>query len=138
MSAIQEWIDGQVKRIDAATYKQRFTPRRARSLWSQRNTEHVARLTAEGRMRARGQAEVDKAKADGRWDRAYAGSATIEDPTDLVAALKTAPAAAERFGSLSKQDRLAILHPIVTASTPELRAKRVTRAVERLESDAGK
>jgi uncharacterized protein YdeI (YjbR/CyaY-like superfamily) len=131
------WIDGQVKRIDESSYKQRFTPRRARSIWSRRNTEHIARLEAEGRMRPRGLDEVAKAKADGRWDRAYHGPATIEDPDDLLRALEASPLAAERFARLGKQERYAVLHPIVTAHTPELRAKRVARAVEQLAADPG-
>jgi uncharacterized protein YdeI (YjbR/CyaY-like superfamily) len=91
------WIDGQKRSNDAATFLQRFTPRRRASLWSERNIGLVAALVAEGRMRSRGLAEVDRAKADGRWDRAYAGSATATVPDDLAAALDTAPAAATLF-----------------------------------------
>ncbi|MBD3778267.1 MAG: hypothetical protein IE923_03250, partial [Micrococcales bacterium] len=87
------WIDGQRRGGDATTFRQRFVPRRARSLWSQRNVQHVARLVAEGRMRERGQAEVDRARADGRWERAYAGQASAEVPADLLAALDAVPGA---------------------------------------------
>jgi len=89
-----EWIDGRKNSIDGATFRQHFTPRRRRSLWSARNVELVAALTAAGRMRDRGRAEVDRARADGRWDRAYAGAATIEVPADLLEALQASPTAA--------------------------------------------
>lgn len=77
------WIDGQRRGRDHSTYRQRFTPRRKASLWSQRNLGLVAALIAEGRMRERGHAEIERAKGDGRWDRAYAGSATATVPEDL-------------------------------------------------------
>ena len=91
------WIDGQARSRDDATYLQRYTPRRPRSMWSQRNTKIVERLTAEGRMHPAGLAEVERAKADGRWDAAYAGSATIEVPKDLAEALKAEPEAQAMF-----------------------------------------
>ncbi|WP_313818536.1 hypothetical protein, partial [Citricoccus sp.] len=94
------WIDGQSKSIDATTYRQRYTPRRKASMWSQRNVTLVAELIEQGRMRPRGQAEIDRAKADGRWDRAYAGPATAEVPEDLAAALAASPAAAAAFAAL--------------------------------------
>ncbi len=125
------WIDGQRKSVDADTFMIRFTPRRARSIWSQRNVDLVARLVAEGRMRPRGAAEVDKAKADGRWDRAYAGSSAIEVPDELRAAL-VAAGAWERFESLSKSARYSVLHPVVTAVRESTRTARIARAVERL------
>lgn len=126
------WIDGQVKSLDDATYKQRFTPRRRRSMWSQRNQGLVARLTDEGRMRPRGQAEIDAAKADGRWDRAYAGSATAEVPPELRAALEATPAAAAAFAALNAQSRYAILHPVMTAATDATRARRIAAVLTRL------
>lgn len=126
------WIDGQVARVDAAVYRQRWTPRRARSLWSQRNVEHVARLTAQGRMRPRGLAEVARAQADGRWAAAYAGPASIEVPDDLAAALAAEPAAAELFGRLDAQNRYAVLFRVTTASTPATRARRVATLVAAL------
>lgn len=126
------WIDGQSKSVDDATYQRRFTPRRARSMWSKRNVEHIARLVAEGRMRPRGAAEVERAKADGRWDAAYAGSSTIEIPDDLTAALAADDAARGTFGTLNAQNRYAVLHRIATARTPETRQRRLERLVAML------
>ena len=126
------WIDGQKRSRDDATFLQRFTPRRARSIWSQRNVEHVARLTADGRMRPRGHAEVELARADGRWDRAYAGSATAEVPADLLAALDAVPGARAAFDALDRQARYSVLHPLMVAPSPEVRAQRVARAVRAL------
>ena len=119
------WIDGQRKAHDEVTFRQRFTPRRPRSVWSQRNVEHVARLIAQGRMRPRGQAEIDRAQADGRWDRAYAGAATATVPDDLAAALAAEPGARARFDALNGQDRYAILHRLMTAATEATRASHV-------------
>jgi uncharacterized protein YdeI (YjbR/CyaY-like superfamily) len=128
----QGWIDGQAQSVDAATYRQRFTPRRTRSLWSRRNVGLVARLTAEGRMQPNGLAEVARAQADGRWDAAYAGPATIEVPDDLAAALAASPAARARFDTLSGQNRYAVLHRVVTAVRPETRARRIAQSVAML------
>lgn len=91
------WIDGQARRRDETTYRQRFTPRRARSPWSKRNVGIVARLVTEGRMHPAGLAEVERAKADGRWDAAHAGPATSETPSDLAAALAAEPKAGANF-----------------------------------------
>jgi uncharacterized protein YdeI (YjbR/CyaY-like superfamily) len=101
------WIDGQARSRDDATYLQRYTPRRPRSAWSQRNTKIVERLTAEGRMHPAGLTEVERAKADGRWDAAYAGSATIEVPADLAEALKAEPQALAMFETLNSRNRYA-------------------------------
>lgn len=128
----QGWIDGQATRIDDATYRQRFTPRRARSLWSRRNVGYVAELVAAGRMQPNGLAEVERAKADGRWDAAYAGPATIEVPDDLAAALAAEPAAAALFETLDAQNRYAVLFRVTTAVRPETRARRVARLVSML------
>ncbi len=127
------WIDGQKRSHDAAAFLQRFTPRRRRSMWSQRNVEHVARLIEEGRIRPRGYGEIDRARQDGRWDRAYAGSATAEVPEDLVAALRAAPAARAVFAGLTSQNRYSILHPLMTAATEQTRARRLATLVARLE-----
>ncbi|MFC4224300.1 YdeI/OmpD-associated family protein [Lysinibacter cavernae] len=127
------WIDGQKRSLDAATFLQRFTPRRPRSIWSARNVEHTERLTGEGRMRPRGQTEIDKAVADGRWDRAYKGSSTIEVPEELANALAASPVAAERFKSLTGQNRYAFLHRVTIGRTPELRERAAERLVEKLE-----
>lgn len=126
------WIDGQSKTIDDATYQRRFTPRRARSIWSARNVRHIARLVDEGRMRPRGLAEVERAKADGRWDAAYAGSATIEVPDDLVAALGADENARTTFERLNAQNRYSVLHRITTAQTPATRQRRLERLVAML------
>ncbi|GIG34831.1 YdeI/OmpD-associated family protein [Cellulomonas pakistanensis] len=126
------WIDGQKRSRDEATFLQRFTPRRRRSIWSQRNVEHVARLVADGRMRPRGHAEVELARTDGRWDRAYAGSATAEVPEDLLAALDAVPGARAAFDALDKQRRYSVLHPLMTAPSLAVRAQRVARAVRGL------
>lgn len=127
------WIDGQKRSNDAATFLQRFTPRRKASLWSERNIGLVATLVAQGRMRERGQAEVDRAKADGRWDRAYAGSATATVPDDLVAALDAAPAAAALFADLDATNRYAVLHRVMTAPNPATRAARLSKLVGMLD-----
>lgn len=126
------WIDGQKRAWDETTFVQRFSPRRARSLWSQRNQEHVARLVEGGRMRPRGLAEVERAQADGRWDRAYAGSATAEVPADLLAALDAAPPARTRFEALSRQDRYSVLHRLMTAPSDDVRAARLARVLRDL------
>ncbi len=126
------WIDGQKRSFDERFFLQRFTPRRARSLWSQRNREHIERLTAAGRMRPAGLREVEAARADGRWDAAYAaqGSATV--PDDLQRALDADPQAAAFFATLSSQNRYAILFRLQTAKRPETRARRLTTFVEML------
>ena len=126
------WIDGQVRKLDAATYQQRFTPRRARSLWSRRNVGIVERLTAEGRMQPAGLAEVARAQADGRWEAAYAGPASIEVPADLADALRAQPAAQAMFDVLTAQNRYAVLHRITTAVRPETRARRIEQYVAML------
>lgn len=126
------WIDGQKRTRDDATYRLRFTPRRSRSPWSARNVGHVERLVGEGRMRPAGQAEVDRAKSDGRWDAAYAGPATTEVPDDLTAALAAEPTAAAMFEILSSQNRFAVLHRIRDAKKPETRARRIDKFVTML------
>lgn len=126
------WIDGQRRSLDAVTFLQRFTPRRAGSIWSARNVGYVARLEAEGRMRDRGRAEVLAAQADGRWDRAYAGPATMGVPEDLTAALAASPAAAAAFAGLDSTNRYAVLHRIVTAPNETTRARRLAKLVAML------
>lgn len=126
------WIDGQKRSRDQATFLQRFTPRRARSMWSARNVGHIARLDAEGRMRARGLAEVEAAKADGRWDSAYVGSADAVVPGDLAAALAADPELSARFEALTKAERYSVLHPLMTAATPEVRARRLAKVLGKL------
>lgn len=127
------WIDGQKKSMDAATFRQRFTPRRRASLWSERNIGLVTRLTEEGRMRPRGHAEIEGAKADGRWDRAYPGAARAQVPDDLAAALIASTAAASAFAGLNGRNRYAVLHRIMTAPSPSSRANRLATLVGMLE-----
>ena len=126
------WIDGQARRRDEATYRQRFTPRRKRSAWSKRNTGIAERLHAEGRMHPAGQAEVERAKADGRWDAAYAGQASIEVPPDLAEALAAEPKAQAMFEALNSQNRYAVLYRITTAKRSDTRARRIEQFVAML------
>jgi uncharacterized protein YdeI (YjbR/CyaY-like superfamily) len=126
------WIDGQVGRRDEATYRQRFTPRRRRSAWSKRNATIAEGLLAEGRMHAAGIEEVERAKADGRWQSAYAGSASSEVPPDLIQALTAEPKAQAMFERLSRQNRYAILYRIATAKRADTRARRIQQFVSML------
>jgi uncharacterized protein YdeI (YjbR/CyaY-like superfamily) len=126
------WIDGQKRGRDATTFEQRFTPRRRSSQWSQRNVGIIARLTAEGRMQPAGLAEVDRAKADGRWAAAYSGMATATVPDDLAAALAANEAAAATFARLNSTNRYAVLYRIETAKRADTRARRVEQLVEML------
>jgi uncharacterized protein YdeI (YjbR/CyaY-like superfamily) len=126
------WIDGRGNRVDDDWFTVLYTPRRARSVWSQKNVETVARLVAEGRMRPAGLAAVEAARADGRWDRAYAGSATITVPEDLAAALAAEPAAESFFAGLDKTNRYAVLWRVHTAASPRTRANRIAACVQML------
>jgi uncharacterized protein YdeI (YjbR/CyaY-like superfamily) len=126
------WIDGQVGRRDERTYRQRFTPRRARSSWSKRNVGLIERLRAEGLMHPAGLKAVARAKDDGRWDAAYAGQATIEVPADLSAALEAEPEAKAMFARLTSQNRYAVLYRIHEAKRSDTRARRIERFVAML------
>jgi uncharacterized protein YdeI (YjbR/CyaY-like superfamily) len=126
------WIDGQTGSRDDATYRQRFTPRRRRSAWSKRNTGIAERLLAERRMHPAGVAEVDRAQADGRWDAAYAGPASIEVPPDLAEALAAEPRAQAMFEDLNSQNRYAVLYRIATAKRADTRARRIEQFVAML------
>jgi uncharacterized protein YdeI (YjbR/CyaY-like superfamily) len=126
------WIDGRGQRLDDHYYLLRLTPRRPRSVWSQKNVATVERLTAAGRMRSAGLAAVEAAQADGRWERAYAGPATITVPDDLAAALAAEPAAAKEFDSLDGTNRYAVLWRVHTAPRPATRAKRIETIVAML------
>lgn len=127
------WIDGQRNSFDETHFRQAYGPRTARSTWSQINRDHVARLIKEGRMTAAGIAEVDRAKGDGRWDAAYAGSRTIEVPDDLAAAIAANPRAAEFFPRLSSQNRFAILFRIGNVKRAETRQRNIEKFVGMLE-----
>ncbi|MCF6742977.1 hypothetical protein E9529_01565 [Blastococcus sp. KM273128] len=131
------WIDGRGLRLDDSYHLLRLTPRRPRSVWSQKNVATVERLTAEGRMRPAGLAAVAAAQADGRWARAYPGPATATVPDDLAAALDAEPGARAAFDALGGQDRFAILFRVHTAATPAGRAKRIAAAVRSLTEGRG-
>lgn len=126
------WIDGQKKSLDDQHYLQRFTPRRARSVWSRINVNKVQALIEAGRMQAPGQAQIEAAKADGRWARAYDGARTSTVPEDLQAALNAEPAAKAFFASINASNRYAILWRIQTAARAETRARRIAQLVEML------
>jgi uncharacterized protein YdeI (YjbR/CyaY-like superfamily) len=118
------WIDGQRQSRDATYFLQRLTPRSKRSIWSKVNTEKVAALIASDRMRLAGLAEVDRAKADGRWETAYAAQSKAEVPEDLQAFLDAHPDAAAFFATLTSQNRFAFLFRLHNAKKPETRARR--------------
>ena len=129
------WIDGIRKSLDTHSFLQRYTPRRARSVWSQINREHIARLTAAGRMTPHGQRQVDAAKADGRWDAAYApirsaSAATI--PADLRAAIDANPKARRTFDTLGKMNLFALAFRTSAMKTPAGRARKIATLVEML------
>lgn len=126
------WIDGQKQSYDADSFLQKFTPRQKRSPWSKRNREHVARLVDAGEMHPAGQAAVDAAKADGRWDRAYDSPSKVTVPDDFQAALAKHPKANAFFATLKGAKRYAILYRIQTAVKPETRARRIAEFVARL------
>jgi uncharacterized protein YdeI (YjbR/CyaY-like superfamily) len=126
------WIDGRLERRDGATFRRRFTPRSARSPWSQRNVTIAERLNASGRMHRSGEDEVRRAKADGRWDSAYAGQASMTVPEDLANALAANPRARATFHTLSSANRYSILYRIASAKKSETRAKRIEQFVEML------
>jgi len=128
------WIDGQRKALDERYFLQRFTPRRARSKWSKINRDKVTALTEAERMRPAGLAEVERAKADGRWDAAYDGQARMTVPDDLQAELDARPAAAAFFAQLSSQNRYSILFRLHDAKRPETRARRLAKFVAMLEA----
>jgi uncharacterized protein YdeI (YjbR/CyaY-like superfamily) len=127
------WIDSQVKSLDERFYLQRFTPRRARSKWSRVNRDKIEELTRQGRMKPAGLGQVELAKADGRWEAAYASPASIEVPDDLQAALDDNPKAAEFWAGLNKSNRFAILYQLQDAKKPETRARRLDKFLGMLE-----
>ena len=128
------WIDGRREALDGDWFLQRYTPRRARSRWSRINRDKVERLTAEGRMRPAGLAEVERAKADGRWEAAYASQQYATVPEDLQRELDKRPEAAAFFAGLNGQNRFAILYRLHDAKRPETRARRLAQFVAKLEA----
>jgi uncharacterized protein YdeI (YjbR/CyaY-like superfamily) len=130
------WIDAVRKSFDERSFLQRYTPRTARSVWSQINREHVARLTATGRMTPHGQKQVDAARADGRWDAAYAPmrSATADTiPADLRAAIEASPRARKTFRTLGRQNLFALAFRTNAMKTPAGRARKIAALVAMLE-----
>jgi uncharacterized protein YdeI (YjbR/CyaY-like superfamily) len=126
------WIDTTVKRLDDTYYLQRFTPRRARSKWSKLNREAATRLIEAGSMKPPGLAEVERAKADGRWDAAYDSPSTATVPDDLERGLARNKKAREFFATLTASQRYTILYRIQDAKRPETRARRIAQFVEML------
>ncbi|MFJ4839594.1 YdeI family protein [Streptomyces sp. NPDC088746] len=126
------WIDGQRRSLDEVYYLQRISPRRPRSTWSLVNVRKVEALTAAGRMREPGLAEVRAAREDGRWGTAYPSQREATVPADLAAALAADPRAAERFERLGRTDRYLVILELLRARTPELRAARLGRLVTKL------
>jgi uncharacterized protein YdeI (YjbR/CyaY-like superfamily) len=128
------WIDGLRRSLDESYYLQRYTPRRPRSKWSRINVDRVEKLTAAGRMRPAGLAEVERARADGRWDTAYESPKRIGVPEDLERELATRPAAREFFEGLDSRNRYAILYGLNDAKRPETRARRLAKFIAKLEA----
>ncbi|MEI6274500.1 MAG: YdeI/OmpD-associated family protein [Prolixibacteraceae bacterium] len=126
------WIDGQLKRLDEKSYLQRFTPRRARSTWSKRNIDHVARLESEGKMAEAGRREVEKAKADGRWENSYDSQSNMTIPDDLMRELTKDPKIKAFWESLNKVNQYAIVWRIQTASSQGIRENRMRAILEML------
>ncbi len=126
------WIDSQRKGLDERFYLQRYSKRRPNGAWSQVNVERAGELIAAGRMRAPGFAEIEAAKADGRWDQAYERQSTATTPDDLAKALEANEQAAKAFDALDKTARYLLILPLLKARTPERRATLVERTVEDL------
>ena len=126
------WVDGVRGSVDETHFSVRFTPRKPRSRWSQINRDRAEALIIAGRMRPAGQAQVDAAMADGRWDAAYAGSRAMEVPDDLTRALRRNAKARRAFETLDRANRYAILWRIHDAKRPETRARRIEQFVEML------
>jgi uncharacterized protein YdeI (YjbR/CyaY-like superfamily) len=126
------WIDGQVRRRDGGSYFQRMTRRNRKSPWSERNVGHVARLEAAGKMTAAGRAAVESAKADGRWEAAYAGQATAEVPGDLAMAIAAVPEAQAMFDVLSSVNRYALIYRTNSVKRAATRERKIAGFVEML------
>ncbi|BAL88517.1 hypothetical protein AMIS_32970 [Actinoplanes missouriensis 431] len=126
------WIDGQARRRDEQSSWIRLTPRTARSIWSQRNVMHVARLEGEGRMLPAGRAAVEAAKADGRWAAAYAPPSEAVVPDDLLAAIAANPDAQAMFDVLTKTNRFAMIHRLNAVKRAETRERKIVEFVAML------
>lgn len=126
------WIDGQSRRLDDTFYIQRFTPRRAKSIWSQINRTHIARLTAAGKMQPTGLAAVEAAKKDGRWDAAYASWSTSKPPADFIEALNKNPAAKAFFATLDKRNKFAVAFRLSQVKRLETRQANIQKFIDLL------
>jgi uncharacterized protein YdeI (YjbR/CyaY-like superfamily) len=126
------WIDGVKKSLDDQTYIQRITPRKPRSNWSKKNTEHVERLITDGRMENPGLVHVLAAKADGRWENAYSPASEMKVPADFLAALESRPEAKRFFETLNKSNQYAIAYGLATAKKPETRQRRFEKFMDML------
>jgi uncharacterized protein YdeI (YjbR/CyaY-like superfamily) len=126
------WIDGVKKSLDDQAYLQRITPRKARSNWSKKNTEHVERLIIEGRMEEPGLVHVRAAKADGRWENAYSPAHEMKVPADFLAALESRPKVKQFFETLNKSNQYAIAYGLTTAKKPETRQRRFEKFMDML------
>ncbi len=124
------WIDGIRKAVDETTFMQRFTPRKPRSSWSAKNVAHCERLIAEGKMTPRGLAQVEAARADGRWAAAYKGTAEL--PEDFLAAVAENPQAAEAFATLDAKNKFAFYYRLTSVKRPETRARKIADFVAML------
>ena len=129
------WIDGQKKPLDDISFLQRLSPRKPGSNWSSRNREHARKLIQEGRMTPAGLAHVEAAQKDGRWEKAYAGSAEMEIPEDFLTALNKLPKARKFFATLNRQNLFSIYYRLQSAKKPETRAKRMAQILSMLEKE---
>jgi uncharacterized protein YdeI (YjbR/CyaY-like superfamily) len=127
------WIDGPVRKGDAVSWLTKFTPRGKRSVWSQINKAHIERLTQAGLMKPAGQAAVDLAKADGRWEAAYASSSTFEESAEFLAALKKSKPASSFYATLTKANRYAFYYRLYNAKKPETKARKIVEFIAMLE-----
>jgi uncharacterized protein YdeI (YjbR/CyaY-like superfamily) len=127
------WIDGQARPYDDESWLQRYTPRRPRSAWSKRNRDLVARLEHEGRMQPSGRAQVDAARGDGRWDRAYESPANAQVPDDFLRALRRHKGALAFFRGLNRANVFAIAYRLQTAKRPETRQRRLAQLVQMMQ-----
>ncbi|MDP2721151.1 MAG: YdeI/OmpD-associated family protein [Bacteroidales bacterium] len=126
------WIDGQAKKYDEVSYLQKFTPRRTKSIWSKRNVDYVAQLEKEGRMKPAGREQIEAAKADGRWERAYDSPVNMTMPEDFLTELAKNEKALAFFRTLNKTNTFAIGWRLQTAKKPETREKRLKMILEML------
>jgi uncharacterized protein YdeI (YjbR/CyaY-like superfamily) len=128
------WIDSQLKKFDKKSWIHKFTPRRAKSMWSKKNIEHIERLMKMGKMKSAGLKEVESAKKDGRWQRAYDSPGNMELPEDFIKLISKNKKASSFFETLNKANKYAIAWRLQTAAKPETRIKRMKAILEMLEN----